>query len=107
MTRLAAAGLAAMAALAAFPLGAGAETSAALDAGQARPFATEAIERVVIGRSVRGRKIVATRVGDPDGERIALAVGVTHGDERGGVAQHLGQGPGSGGYDGNAGGHGL
>ncbi|MBA2545322.1 MAG: hypothetical protein H0V15_00455, partial [Solirubrobacterales bacterium] len=46
-----------------------------------RPFATEAIERVVIGRSVRGRKIVATRVGDPDGERVALAVGVIHGDE--------------------------
>jgi len=85
MTRLAAAGLAAMAALAAFPLGAGVETSAALDAGQARPFATEAIERVVIGRSVRGRKIVATRVGDPDGERVALAVGVTHGDERAGL----------------------
>lgn len=43
-------------------------------------------ERVVIGRTVRGRKIVASRVGDPDGERVALVVGVIHGDERAGLA---------------------
>lgn len=54
--------------------------------GKGRLFAAEAVERVVIGRSVRGRKIVATRVGDPDGERVALAVGVIHGDERAGLA---------------------
>ena len=34
---------------------------------------------------MRGRKIVATRVGDPDGQRVALAVGVIHGDERAGL----------------------
>ena len=39
----------------------------------------------VIGRSVEGREIVATRIGDPAAERVVLAVGVIHGDERGGL----------------------
>ena len=47
--------------------------------------AAAASERVVIGRSVEGRSIVARRLGDPDGERVALAVGVIHGDERAGL----------------------
>ena len=48
--------------------------------------ATTAAEREVIGRSVRGRPIKAVRVGDPDAERVALVVGVIHGDERAGLA---------------------
>ena len=43
-------------------------------------------ERRVIGRSVGGRAIRAVRVGDPAAERVALAVGVIHGDERAGLA---------------------
>jgi protein MpaA len=41
--------------------------------------------RVVIGRSVRGRPIVATRLGEPAAPRVALVVGVIHGDERAGL----------------------
>jgi hypothetical protein len=41
--------------------------------------------RQVIGRSVQGRPIVATRIGDPDAERVGLVVGVIHGDERAGL----------------------
>ncbi|MGH2924054.1 MAG: M14 family zinc carboxypeptidase, partial [Solirubrobacterales bacterium] len=37
------------------------------------------------GHSVDGRAIVAERIGDPAAERVALAVGVIHGDERAGV----------------------
>ena len=39
----------------------------------------------VIGRSVRGRPIVATRYGDATSDRIVLVVGVIHGDERAGL----------------------
>jgi N-acetylmuramoyl-L-alanine amidase len=42
--------------------------------------------RVVIGRSVQGRAIVAVRVGDPDSPRNALVVGSIHGDEPAGTA---------------------
>ena len=42
-------------------------------------------ESRVIGRSVGGRPIVARQLGDPDGERVALVVGVIHGDERAGL----------------------
>lgn len=35
----------------------------------------------VIGRSLRGRPIVATRYGDATSENVALVVGVIHGDE--------------------------
>lgn len=44
-----------------------------------------AAKREVIGRSVRGRPIRATRIGDPDSDRVALVVGVIHGDERAGL----------------------
>ena len=39
----------------------------------------------VIGRSVRGRAIVATRYGDAASARVALVVGVIHGDEPAGL----------------------
>jgi protein MpaA len=39
----------------------------------------------VIGHSVGGRPIEATQVGDPSGERVALVVGVIHGDEKAGL----------------------
>lgn len=42
-------------------------------------------ETRVIGRSVQGRPIVAERLGDPLAERVALVVGVIHGDERAGL----------------------
>lgn len=47
--------------------------------------AGQAMSREVIGRSVQGRPLVATRIGDPEGERVALVVGVIHGDERAGL----------------------
>jgi murein peptide amidase A len=39
----------------------------------------------VIGHSVGGRPIEAVQVGDPGGDRVALVVGVIHGDERAGL----------------------
>ncbi len=56
-------------------------------AGQAGadPPAGEATERIVIGRSVQKRPITAVQVGDPAGTRVALVVGVIHGDERAGL----------------------
>jgi protein MpaA len=47
--------------------------------------------REVIGRSAQGRPIVATRIGDPGADRVGLAVGVIHGNERAGlgVIKHL------------------
>lgn len=39
----------------------------------------------VIGRSVRGRPIVATRYGDTTSDNVALVVGVIHGDELSGL----------------------
>lgn len=48
-----------------------------------QPAATAA-EAQVIGRSVQGRPITAVQLGDPTAERVALVVGVIHGDERAG-----------------------
>ena len=42
-------------------------------------------DRVVVGRSVQGRAISAIQVGDPAGTRVALVVGMIHGDERDGL----------------------
>jgi murein peptide amidase A len=39
----------------------------------------------VVGRSVQGRPIVATRYGDATSDRTVLVVGVIHGDERAGL----------------------
>lgn len=49
------------------------------------------IERRVIGRSVRGREIIAYRKGRAGATRTVMVIGEMHGDERGGVvtAAHL------------------
>src|SRR3954447_12462573 len=39
----------------------------------------------VLGRSVQKRAITAVQIGDPAGARVALVVGVIHGDERAGL----------------------
>ena len=70
-----AAGLA-LAALAAGTVGGG--------AGAAAPAET-ASERLVVGKSVRGKPIKAIQIGDPVGEHVVLVVGVIHGDERAGL----------------------
>ena len=49
------------------------------------PAAASASERTVIGHSVGERAITAVQVGDPAGSRVALVVGVIHGDERAGL----------------------
>ncbi|HEY6636872.1 MAG TPA: DUF2817 domain-containing protein [Solirubrobacterales bacterium] len=47
--------------------------------------ASAASKREVVGRSVQKRAITAVQVGDPSGTRVALMVGVIHGDERAGL----------------------
>lgn len=47
--------------------------------------ASAATHREVLGRSVQKRAITAVQVGDPAGTRVALVVGVIHGDERAGL----------------------
>ncbi len=49
---------------------------------------------VYLGRSVRGRPIYATELGDPDNERRVLVVGVIHGNETAGrlIDQRLASG---------------
>jgi murein peptide amidase A len=49
------------------------------------PLASLSAERETIGRSVQKRPITAVQIGDPAGSRVALVVGVIHGDERGGL----------------------
>ena len=49
------------------------------------PAAATASERVLVGQSVQKRPITAVQVGDPAGTRVALIVGVIHGDERAGL----------------------
>jgi protein MpaA len=44
------------------------------------------VRRVVLGRSVEGRPIVAFEVGDPNAARRELVVGCIHGNETAGVA---------------------
>jgi protein MpaA len=51
----------------------------------AGPSATAATKRVLVGRSVQKRPITAAQVGDPAGTRVALVVGVIHGNERTGL----------------------
>jgi protein MpaA len=41
--------------------------------------------RILLGRSVQNRAIIAVQIGDPAGTRVALIVGVIHGDERAGL----------------------
>ena len=42
------------------------------------------IRRITLGRSVQGRSITATAIGDPEAPRRVLVVGVIHGDETAG-----------------------
>jgi murein peptide amidase A len=51
----------------------------------ADPPAATATQRELVGRSVQKRAITAVQVGDPAGTRVALMVGVIHGDERAGL----------------------
>jgi murein peptide amidase A len=48
--------------------------------------AIAATQSQVIGRSVQGRTITAVQLGDPSGTRVALVVGLIHGDEHAGLA---------------------
>jgi protein MpaA len=47
--------------------------------------ATVATQQELLGRSVEKRTITAAQIGDPAGTRVALVVGVIHGDERAGL----------------------
>jgi protein MpaA len=67
----------ALAALAAGVAGAGAA---------AAPSATTSAQRVLLGESVQQRAMTAVQVGDPAGSRVALVVGVIHGDEPAGLS---------------------
>ena len=51
----------------------------------ADPPASAATQQEVLGRSVQKRAITAVQLGDPGGTRVALVVGVIHGDERAGL----------------------
>jgi murein peptide amidase A len=51
----------------------------------ADPKVGAAADQVVIGRSVQKRTITALQIGDRAGTRVALIVGVIHGDERAGL----------------------
>jgi murein peptide amidase A len=51
----------------------------------AGPPATAATKQELVGRSVQKRPITAVQIGDPAGSRVALVVGVIHGDERSGL----------------------
>jgi protein MpaA len=83
---LAAALLAVTVPAAAQPAGGSAGTAAADGSAPAGALAAQgAAEARVIGRSVRGRSIVARRYGPVDAERVGLVVGVIHGDERAGL----------------------
>jgi murein peptide amidase A len=44
-----------------------------------------ASDQQTVGESVQGRTITAVQIGDPAGSRVALVVGVIHGDERAGL----------------------
>jgi protein MpaA len=47
--------------------------------------ATSAAQQELVGRSVQGQPITAVQLGDLAGARVALIVGVIHGDERAGL----------------------
>jgi N-acetylmuramoyl-L-alanine amidase len=50
-------------------------------AGGGAPVRDRETARVLLGHSVKGRAIVAVRIGNPDSPRKALVVGSIHGDE--------------------------
>lgn len=43
------------------------------------------VSRVEVGESVKGRKIYAYQVGDPDAKKVAVVIGQFHGEEKAGV----------------------
>jgi murein peptide amidase A len=47
--------------------------------------AKEATERLLVGKSVQKRGITAVQVGDPVGTKVALVIGLIHGDEHAGL----------------------
>jgi protein MpaA len=57
-----------------------------LSFGFATTAASAPVRRVVLGRSVEGRPIVAFEVGDREAARRELVVGCIHGNERAGIA---------------------
>ena len=58
---------------------------AAASSAPADQIASSAAETRVIGHSVQGRPITAIQLGEPAAERVALVVGLIHGDERAGL----------------------
>ena len=58
---------------------------AAAGGSSADPTGATATARELLGRSVQKAPITAVQVGDPAGTRVALVVGVIHGDERAGL----------------------
>jgi protein MpaA len=81
------------------PVAAGARTKTgrARAQAQARGRARDPLirRRVLLGKSVDGRAIVAVALGDPDAPRKLLVVGVIHGNETAGmaIARKLASGP--------------
>ncbi len=53
--------------------------------GEPSGSAAVAVRRVLLGRSVRGRRIEAVATGNPDAPRKVLVIGSIHGDETAGV----------------------
>jgi protein MpaA len=73
-----------------------------VDAVVAAPPPAALVRRhVVLGRSVRGRPIVAIEIGEPSSPRKVLVVGCIHGNEPAGIdiARSLAQGPPPNGVD--------
>ena len=60
-------------------------TAAMAGIGTAADPPPSSTQREVLGRTVLKRTITAVQVGDPAGTRVALVVGVIHGDERSGL----------------------
>ena len=79
MSRLVAAGAAA---LLLAPAGPSAAPAAASEPDTGRPEATTAATAHVLGRSAEGRRVFAYRVGDPSARRTAVVISSMHGDER-------------------------
>jgi murein peptide amidase A len=52
---------------------------------EAGPPATAATQQELLGKSLQKRSITAVQIGDPAGTRVALVIGVIHGDERAGL----------------------
>ncbi|MDP3971739.1 MAG: DUF2817 domain-containing protein [Candidatus Nanopelagicales bacterium] len=60
-------------------------TASRVDTGTGSDARSITASRVVIGRSVQGREIVANAVGDPGARKVLVVIGSMHGTELGGV----------------------